>query len=380
MGLFSFGRGLTTTGLDIGTNTFRVAQVKPTSGGAALLAYDTVPVPMGAVAEGEIVDIDAVAHAIQQLWRKAGIAEKRVIIGVANQKVVVRLIELPFMEKNELAGAIQYQAQDFIPIPVEDAILDFQIIGDHMSEQDEHLMEVLLVAAQRDMVGAHIQAVEQAGLRPQVVDVAAFAIVRSLLFRQESFLPPEEQEQEGEALAIVHVSSGITNIIVVEKGVPRFTRVSALAGNDLTQSVASGLNIPFDEAERIKVEVGLPGPEGERGLPEALSDDERERYELAQDILEREVNRFISEVRRSLDYYLTQATQIRMIKKLVLSGSGAMLRHMGEYMERGLQAQVEVAHPLDRLQVSPKVDRELLERDKLGCAVALGLAMAGMET
>jgi type IV pilus assembly protein PilM len=335
---------------------------------------------MGAVAEGEIVDIDAVAHAIQQLWRKAGISEKRVIIGVANQKVVVRLIELPFMEKSELAGAIQYQAQDFIPIPVEDAILDFQIIGDYMSEQEEHLMEVLLVAAQRDMVSAHIQAVEQAGLRPQVVDVAAFAIVRSLLFRQESFLPPEEQEQEGEALAIVHVSSGITNIIVVEKGVPRFTRVSALAGNDLTQSVASGLNIPFDEAERMKVEVGLPGPEGDRGLPEGLPEDERERYELAQDILEREVSRFISEVRRSLDYYLTQATQIRMIKKLILSGSGTMLKHMGEYMERGLQAQVEIAHPLDRLQVSPKIDKELLERDKLGCSVAVGLSMAGMET
>lgn len=88
----------------------------------------------------------------------------------------------------------------------------------------------------------------------------------------------------------------------------------------------------------------------------------------------------MSEVRRSLDYYLTQATQIRMIKKLVLSGSGAELRHMADYMERGLQAQVELAHPLDRLQVSPKIDKQLLEDDKLGCAVAIGLAMRGMES
>lgn len=379
MGILSFGRGLSTTGLDIGTNTFRVAQVRPVAGGAALTTYEAVSAPMGAVAEGEIVDVEAVAHAIGQLWRKAGISEKRVIIGVANQKVVVRLIELPFMEKNELAGAIQFQAQDFIPIPVEEAILDFQIIGDYVNDQDEHLMEVLLVAAQRDMVNQHIQAVEAAGLRPQVVDVSAFAIVRALLFRQAEVLPPEDQEQEGEAVGIVHVASGITNIVVVEKGIPRFTRVSALAGNDLTQSVASGINIPFEDAERIKVTVGLPSPDGQRGL-EGIPPEEREQYELAQDILEREVGRFISEIRRSLDYYLTQSSQIRVIRRLILSGSGARLRNMAQYLERGLSAEVQLTDPLERFQVNPKLDRGFLEEDKYGSAVAVGLALRGLES
>jgi type IV pilus assembly protein PilM len=378
LGILSLNRGVATTGLDIGTNTFRVAQVKPSGAGLALVTYDSIRVPMGAVAEGEIVDVDAVAHSIGQLWRKAGVGDKRVNIGVANQKVVVRHIELPFMEKSELAGAIQYQAQDFIPIPVEEAIIDFQIIGDHVSEQDEHVMEVLLVAAQRDMIAANIQAVEAAGLKPQVVDVAAFAIVRALLYKAAEFLPAEDQEQEGEALAIVHVSSGITNIVVVEEGVPRFTRVSALAGNDLTQAIASGLNIPFEDAEQLKLEVGLPGPEG-RGLPADLPTETLEHYELAQDILEREVSRFVSEVRRSFDYYLTQATQVRMIRKLLLSGSGARLNHISEYLERGLQVSVALAQPLERLQVSPRIDKQLLEEDKLGSAVALGLAMRGLD-
>jgi type IV pilus assembly protein PilM len=377
--MFSFSRGVANTGLDIGTSAVRVAQVKPAGGSLALVNYDSIRVPMGAVAEGEIVDVDAVSHAIGQLWRKAAVGDKKVNIGVANQKVVVRHIEIPFMEKAELAGAIQYQAQDFIPIPVEEAILDFQILGDHVNDQDEHVMEVLLVAAQRDMIAAHIQAVEGAGLRPQVVDVAAFAIVRALLYKNQEFLPPEDQQQDAEALAVVHVSSGITNIIVVEDNIPRFTRVSALAGNDLTQSIASGLNIPFEDADHMKLAVGLPGPDG-RGLPSDLPADTMEQYELAQDILEREVSRFVSEVRRSFDYYLTQASQVRVIRKLLLSGSGARLGHIAEYMERGLQVSVELAQPLEHLQINPRLDKRLLEEDKLGTSVALGLAMRGLES
>jgi type IV pilus assembly protein PilM len=89
--------------------------------------------PMGAVVDGDIVDPSAVASAIRELWRQPGIKGRDVVTGISNQKVVVRLIDLPFMEREELQGAIQYQAQDYIPIPIEDAILDFQIIGDYMT-------------------------------------------------------------------------------------------------------------------------------------------------------------------------------------------------------------------------------------------------------
>ena len=120
-------------GLDIGTDFIRVAQIKPSSSGNALVAYGAVGMPFGAVVEGEIVDPEAVSGAIKELWKRTGLRVKDVCIGVSNQKVVVRLIDLPFMEREELAGAIQYQAQDYIPIPVEEAILDFQIIGDYMT-------------------------------------------------------------------------------------------------------------------------------------------------------------------------------------------------------------------------------------------------------
>ena len=154
--------------------------------------------PFGAVVEGEIVDPEAVSGAIKELWKRTGLRVKDVAIGVSNQKVVVRLIDLPFMERDELAGAIQYQAQDYIPIPVEEAILDFQIIGDYMTPSDEHMMEVLLVAAQRDMIANAVAAVEGAGLKLAQVDVTAFALVRALLGATHGWLSDETEGRRGD--------------------------------------------------------------------------------------------------------------------------------------------------------------------------------------
>jgi type IV pilus assembly protein PilM len=373
----SLGSNPITVGLDIGTDHIRVAQVKPVGASFQLTGYAMVGVPMGAVVEGEIVDVEAVAASIRELVRTSGLHPKNCAIGVSNQKVVVRLIDLPYMERSELQGAIQYQAQDYIPIPIEDAILDFQIIGDYMTTTDEHMMEVLLVAAQRDMVQSSVRAVEEAGLKLQQIDVTSFAIVRALMGPTQSVLP-DESEEAGEATGIIHISSGLTNIAVVEKGVPRFTRVSALAGNQFTQAIANALNLTFDEAEDLKVRVGLPDID-QRGQSEFPADLDPARAQTAQDALEREVSKFIAEVRRSLDYYLTQATQVRTIRKILLTGSGAQLRFLAGYLEKGLQAEVRLADPLSWIQVSPQY-AQLVQADRMGAVAAIGLAMGSVVT
>ena len=369
----SFGSNTMSVGLDIGTDHIRVAQVVPRGSSFALTGYGMIGIPMGAVAEGEIVDTEAVATAIRELWRRSGIKTKNVVIGVSNQKVVVRLIDMQYMERAELAGAIQYQAQDYIPIPVEDAILDFQVIGDYMTSSDEHMMEVLLVAAQRDMIGSSVAAVEAAGLKLQQIDVTTFAIVRGLLGVTPSVLPDESAE--GEAIGVIHITSGITNIAVVEKGVPRFTRVSSLAGNEFTQAIANVLNLTFDEAEDLKIQVGLPDVE-QHIAPEVPGVDPQ-RAQMAQDALEREVSKFIAEVRRSLDYYLTQATQVRTIRRILLTGSGAQLRNLAGYLEKGLQAEVVLADPLAQVQVAAGI-QQMVTEDRMGCCAAIGLALGSV--
>jgi type IV pilus assembly protein PilM len=278
------------------------------------------------------------------------------------------------MERDELDGAIQYQAQDYIPIPVEEAILDFHILGDYMTPADEHMMEVLLVAAQKDMIAAAVSAVEGAGLKLAQIDLTSFAISRAILGLGINVLPTEEEEA-GEAVGIIHMSSGLTNIIVVERGVPRFTRVSAIAGNQFTQSIANVLNLTYDEAEELKRRAGLPDFEQPAQQPPA--GDDGDMLQAAQEALEREVNKFIAEVRRSLDYYLTQATQIRTIKKIYMTGSGAELANITTYLEKGLQAQVTLSDPLAFVQVSPSM-QEAIQRDRMGSAPVIGLAMGGV--
>ncbi|MBE0476016.1 MAG: type IV pilus assembly protein PilM [Coriobacteriia bacterium] len=373
MGILSFGSGAPPVGLDIGSDHVRAAQLRSQGSALVLSGYGSVDVPMGAVVEGEIVDTEGVAAAIRHLWREVEATGKDVCVGVSNQKVVVRLIDLPYMDPAELQGAIQYQAQDYIPIPIEEAILDFHIIGDYMTPADEHMMEVLLVAAQQDMIGAAVAAVEGAGLRLRRIDVTSFAIVRALMGAVPNVLPDEAETAE--ATAIIHISSGLTNIAVVERGVPRFTRVSSLAGNHFTQGIANVLNLTFDEAEDLKIRVGLPDIDGRPSVAHGL---DPSVVQVAQESLEREVNKFIAEVRRSLDYYLTQATQIRSIKRIYMTGSGSQLSNMHLYLSRGLQAEVALLDPLARIQTVRSLEQALLA-DRMGCAPAVGLAMGGLQ-
>lgn len=366
-----FGSQQPPIGLDIGTDFVRAARIRPLGGGFQLATYGRMPLPFGAVVEGEIVDPQAAASAIAQLWKHLGLRSKSVTIGVANQKVVVRLIDLPYMEKAELAGAIQYQAQDYIPIPVDEAILSYEVIGDYMTPADEHMMEVLLVAAAREMINAAVETVEAAGLRLERIDLTAFALVRALLGTDGSVLP----EDEGAATALIHITSGLTNIVVVEGGVPRFTRVSALAGKQFTQAISNVMNLTYDEAEDLKIRVGLPRLEGE--TPPVAGVD-AEVAEVVHQALEREMNRFIGEVRRSIDYYLTQATQVRTIRRIVLTGSGSLLKHLPNYLEKGLQTPVVLGDPLARIQVPASVEADVLA-DRLGSTTAVGLALGGVE-
>ncbi|MHB1324260.1 MAG: type IV pilus assembly protein PilM [Coriobacteriia bacterium] len=373
LGSLSFGSSQTSIGVDIGVEHVRVAQIKVSGSGSVLTAYGQVDVPMGAVVDGEIVDSAAVSAAIKELWRRCGVRGKEVCTGVSNQRVIVRLIDLPFMERGELQSAIQYQAQDYIPMAVEDSILDFQIIGDYMTPSDEHMMEVLLVAAHRDMIGNTVAAVEGAGLKLSQVDVSSFAIVRALMGDGSSVLP----EDDGQATAVVHISAGITNIAVVERGVPRFNRISSLAGSTFTQAIANVLNVSFEEAEQMKILVGLP--DVETGEAEESPGISAEQAQVVHQSLEREVNKFIAEIRRSLDYYLTQTSQVKSIQRILLTGSGAQLRNLSAYLEKGLQAQVLLGDPLQRIEASGPA-QQALGADRMGAVTAIGLALGGMRS
>jgi type IV pilus assembly protein PilM len=349
-------------GLDLGTYAVRAVELMVGGGNQpTLVRFAQVTLPPGAIRDGEVVDAGAVSAAVRRLWSEGKFKTKRVVLGVANQRVIVRQAELPAMSEQDLRAALQYEAQELIPIPVEDAILDSQILEEMVSPEGEPRMRILLAAAQRDMVRTHLAAVQGAGLSATAVDVIPFALVRSLFDRAtQSFTG------DGSAEAVVCIGGGVTNVVVHEQGVPRFVRVLLVGGDDVTEAIARDLDVDLDAAEDLK-----------RRADASSSDAAVAR---AGQVVSDRLTPLVEEIRGSLDYYLAQS-QSSPIGRVLVTGGGSRLPGLMERLQSQLGGRVEPAHPLAALRIGQVglTQAQLAEYEPL-MTVPIGLAMAGEPT
>ena len=238
-------------GLDIGTSGVRAAELSLGKGPVTLERFGQVALPPGAVRDGEVVDVAVVGEAIKRLWGQVKFSTRNVVVGVSNQRVVVRQAELPWLPADEMKKSLPFQVQDFIPMPVDQALLDFHPLEDFVNDAGNRMMKVLLVAASREMVGSALDSVAAAGLTPVMVDLTPFAVMRSLVVRDELGLAPLEAE------ALVNIGASVTNIVVHEAGVPRFVRILLMGGGDITEAVADRMGVPVEQAESVKQTAGM---------------------------------------------------------------------------------------------------------------------------
>jgi len=342
-------------GLDIGTSGVRAAELTLGKGATTLERFGQVALPPGAVRDGEVVDSDTVAAALKQLWAQAKFGSKKVVVGVANQKVVVRQVDLPWMPVAELRKSLAFQVQDYIPMPVEQAILDFHPLEEFANESGARMLRVLLVAAARDMVDSALLAVQKAGLQPAMVDLTSFAVLRSL------YTPSAIGSVEAEAL--VDVGASVTNIVVHQGGVPRFVRILLMGGADITDAVAERLGVPTEQAEAVKQTTGLAITAGTADAHPASR------------AIEQVGGAFVEEVRGSLDYYAAQPSAAR-IGKVVLSGGGSRLGGLAERLRAATRLPVEVARPMSALKLGKTgLTEEQLAYVEPMVSVPVGLAM-----
>jgi type IV pilus assembly protein PilM len=368
-----FGKINSPVGLDISGNTIRVAQLKPYSPKPVIIKYGEVAVTQ-AVKDGEIIDVDMVAKAIQDLWRTANITERRVVLGISNQKVIVRLISLPFMSEDELKSAIEFQAQDHIPIPVEEAILDFQVVGEFTNEDNEKMMEVVLVAAQKDMVTNQMKALEKAKLRPYVVDLSSFALVRSLLEKPPIVPEDKEIEKAKKAVGIVNIGEEITNIVISENYIPRFTRVTSVADESFTKAIADNMAVDLAEAQRFKDDFGFQ-PVG-KTKQKKLKKSEQEKADKVRSILDEEAIRFVSELKRSFDYALSESLKSEKIDRIIISGFGSTVPNLADQIKESFRCTIEMGNPT--VSVSSDSQKEFEEKST-NYSISVGLALRGLE-
>ena len=349
---------VTSVGLDIGSSAVRAVQV--TLGGRGPSTLDRlgqVVLPPGAVRDGEIVDAGPVVEALRTLWTRYGFKNRHVYLGVANQQVVVRQIDLPYLPDEELRRSLEFQAQDAIPIPIDQAILDFHTLEHFENEQGERFSRILLVAAQRQMVDSMLEVVTGAKLEPVGLDLDAFAMLRSLA--------PEGVLDDRDGEMLIDVGASVTNIVVHENGIPRFVRILLMGGGSITDSLMSAMSIEHEEAEDLKARTGLSDEYG-------FDDDDAARL-----ITERAL-RFVDEIRGSLDYYSAQTDSVP-VRRAILSGGASQLPNLRERLSETLRMPVDRGHPMQDLKIGNVglASEQLIEAEPY-LTVAIGLALGAV--
>ncbi len=342
--------GRTVVGLDIEPGYVAAVQARPdAAGGIAIERAAGATLSPGIVRDGEVADAEGLAEALSALFREHRLG-RRVRIGVASQRIVVRTVDLPpLQDAKEIASAVRFHAQDHIPMPLDQAVLEHQSLG-LIDTPDGQRTRVVLVAARRDMVERLHTAVRQAGLRTAGIDLAAFAMIRAL-YRPE--------RSEG---ATLYVSvSGVTNLALAQGTTCVFTRVVPGGVEVLAAELAERRGLTLEHARQWLTHVGLEAPvETLEGEPEILSE--------ARSVLLEGVRRIADEVRNSLDYYRAQAGALAA-EQAVLTGPAVTIPGFADQLAGAVGLPVVVGVVADAKDgASDGIDRGRL-------AVAAGLAL-----
>lgn len=353
--------------LDIGGSSLLALQVSGNSGHLKLRGCYEWPLSEGLVVDGEIVDVDLFARELKAFVGQYGLRGRPAVLAVGNQKVIVRSLDMPEMTEEELRGAIEFQAQDYIPIPVEEAVLDFQVVGKSTSADGASRQEVLLVAAQKAMISMFTAAVRQAGLRVAGVDISSMALVRALI-PQTSFLA--DTPEDGVCRAIADISSSVSTLVIAVKGALKFTRIINFSSDRFARVLSEHLGIPGEDAQGLVQRVGLPGPAPvEEGIfSEEVTEETRQKLVgVAAELSD--------EIRRSLLYYQNQPSAVPATE-LILSGRGALVKNLDAHMSEALNVTVSIGNPLVHMaENASKIPDDSLAFMAPYLSVAVGLAL-----
>jgi type IV pilus assembly protein PilM len=343
-------------GLDIGTHAVRAVELSLGRGRPVVRRMGQVALPAGAVVAGEVVVPTEVAAALRRLWSEAGFRSRDVVVGVANPRVVARMTELPDLPEEELRSSLPYQVQELIPIPVDEAELDFQVIDRVRTPDGQDRQQVLLVAAHRDMLRSLLAALDGANLTASRIDLIPFALIRAL---HDPVAWLGADQPLGGQEVIIGSGAGVTNIVVHENGIPRFVRTLPTGGSVVTEAIADDLGLEADDAEAVKRGVGLQQPN-------------------VDDLAMSSLAPLANEVAGSLDFHLAQAGSAGDLRRVILSGGGSRLRALRSILEDQLGVPVVDGDPYAGLDVSKvPLDPAIVQASADYFTVALGLALSG---
>ena len=351
-----FGKKTNLFALDIGSNVLKMVELQKTGKGYQLLQAGIMNLPSEAIVEGAIMNASAVVDAIRNLLDVHKPGTRNVATAVCGHSVIIKKISLPTMSREELEQSIQWEAEQYIPFNIRDVNLDYQILEPTLSidgegDAAEGQMDVLLVAAKKDLVEDYTALLKDADLRPVIMDVAAFAV--------ENMYEVNYENEEEDVVAIFNMGASITNINIFKNGVSLFTRDIHFGGNQFNEEIQKALNLSFKEAEFLK--LGGAGQEEDSPRVEG--------------IIEEVTEVLLNETQRSLEFFSATSGNEK-IHKVVLCGGCSALAGLEAKMEDRLGIPVELANPFRKIIIDPgRFKSDYLQEIMPYMSVSVGLAV-----
>lgn len=343
-------------GLDIGSQSIKVAEIKTSKNTRTLKKFGMTELAPGLIEEGAINDPQAVADSIRQLFKTHSIREKKVALSIGGYSIIIKKINLQKTGEEQLLETIHFEAEQYIPFDVNDVNLDFQILGE--SEHNPEQMNVLLVAAKKELINDYINLVQMAGLEPAIIDVDAFALQNVY---ESSYAPREEWEDEDDipAVALIDIGASKTSLNILKGITSLFMRDISLGCSLINQKIASQCDCSLEEAERIKRD----DPSGRISAEDLAA------------VISEMSDEWIDEIRRALDFYYSSFPDDR-IERIVLSGGGSKMPEIRERLVSETGADVEIIKPFGNLNINDEgFDASYLEQIAPQAAIAMGLAL-----
>jgi type IV pilus assembly protein PilM len=350
-------------GLDIGSHSIKLIEIDDTKKGLVLKNFGIIGLPKDAVVEGTVREIEIVASAIKNLYKNLKVKNKNVAIAISGFSVIVKKINIAKREESELEGSIHDEAEQYIPFDISDVNLDYEILSgrgeepepaDEDESDDEGVMDVMLVAAKKDIIEDYVSLIHLAGLTPVLVDVDAFAL-------QNAF-EMSMQDVSG-CYALVNIGAEELGINAVKDGVSMFTRDSSYGGSQITEAIMSEFDVSFEEAENIK----LGGTKIE------------DKKEALEEIFTTVVSGWVQEIKRALDFLSTTYPD-ETIEKIFLSGGACRLPGFKKFLQMETDIPVTELKPFADLQINEKVfDPRYLSYMAPQAGVAVGLALRSID-
>ncbi len=340
-------------GLDISSTSVKLLELSRNGDKYRVESYGVEPLPENAVVEKNISDVEGVGEAIQRLVARCKTKVKFAAVAVAGSAVITKTIEMPAnITEDEMENQIQIEADQYIPYPLDEVALDFEVQG--MSPRSEEQVEVLLAACRRENVEMREAALEVGGLKAKVVDIEAHCMQRAYTLIREQFHADEDQ-----VVAIVDIGATMTTLSVLTNSGTPYTREQLFGGKQLTEEIQRRYSLSVEEAGLAKKQGGLP-----------------EDYET--EVLQPFKEAVVQQVTRSLQFFYS-SSQYNDVDHIVLAGGTASVEGLAEMVSAKVGTATTIANPFLGMSLSSKVNETSLSNDAPALMIACGLAMRSFD-